>query len=699
MAYDTTIVNAAPMTKYDGFKDVSERQLPPPVPNLAQHQPLFIISAEKGPIGKSEIDPSKVDVKRFLGVDTFDIDGKHYNHQTKGLEIALAAGNICHVVRVRAPDAKAEANVTLYLDVLETDVPLYEKEADGSVKYDKTGKPVAVKDTNGTSDKTVKGFSVMWVAEGTENAVGEYAIGSSKVRAGIQTGTGGNSKQYPIAEFAYKDVSTAGNNLGISITALTQRDRGQFPGSVLTQGNIYPYVFSLKSIVDDVTGETKPVLSKQGSEAQLFSFAKGAKDPRTKRVLDLGIVVEDNYIDIPEHQRSGLGDVFIYHNNYEELVKKFYEAESKVTDSHSDPEIRKDATNYNAINIVSFVNSSNSPYQAVKLVDMVGSVRLTRSNTVFLEHGDSGTVTNDFYEKFVQSYLEEYANPLSPLSSHEASPETDFYDTGFKLETKLAIPYFISLRKDTFAVLTTHIHGEVLSLEDQTALAASMDSAIRLTPESTVHSTGTCRAMVLAGTGVLTGDDYRERGSIVYDHIRKTALYMGANSGEWVTNRLFDRVPGSIIGSMSKVDIDWVPASTRNELWDLGLNFPLKYTNAGNSFMPALKTVCKSDTSVLTSFFTVKACCNLVRVGFDAWKQLSGNISLTDDQLIERNNRYIIERTHNAFDGIYRVVPETVITEFDAIRGYSWTTIIKLYSNNMKTVQQLVIESHRFSDL
>ena len=58
--------------------------------------------------------------------------------------------------------------------------------------------------------------------------------------------------------------------------------------------------------------------------------------------------------------------------------------------------------------------------------------------------------------------------------------------------------------------------------------------------------------------------------------------------------------------------------------------------------------------------------------------------------------RYVDEKR---FDGTVFVEPEVYFTDDDLTRGYSWHLAIKLYANNMMTVQTLYLQAFRMEDL
>ncbi len=89
----------------------------------------------------------------------------------------------------------------------------------------------------------------------------------------------------------------------------------------------------------------------------------------------------------------------------------------------------------------------------------------------------------------------------------------------------------------------------------------------------------------------------------------------------------------------------------------------------------------------------------LQKVGERARRQFSGTSSLTNAQLVERINEFVVNNTTGRFAGRFTVIPETYFTKADTARGYSWTMKIKIYAPNMKTVGTLSVESYRIEDL
>ena len=116
-------------------------------------------------------------------------------------------------------------------------------------------------------------------------------------------------------------------------------------------------------------------------------------------------------------------------------------------------------------------------------------------------------------------------------------------------------------------------------------------------------------------------------------------------------------------------------------------------------FFPAIKTVYPDDTSVLNSFNTVMAICQLNKIGDAVHREFSGVDHLSNTQLVERINAFVNNRVQGLFDNRYTIVPDCQITDEDALYGYRWTLDIKIYSPNMKTVQTFSVKSYRIDDL
>lgn len=694
----TDIVNAAPMVIDQGTDDHSRMVVRSSSLMSPQHLPKFYLFAEKGPIGPNFIDLSTSTLTDVYGDDTFNVNTKYYTHQTPFAQVVASAGNNLVIHRLVPDDAKDVANVAFYLDVLPTQVPIYDKNTDGSVKLDTNGDPITKKDTNG-DDITVNGFKVCWVTDFVVRDINHYEQGQLIVRNGVQVDGATQSQQYPIFEISAKDVGEYGNKLAVKLYPALQTDQYPFPTNFLNDSKIYPYYITIVRLIDPETGKTRPVLNGYGSQFSRFGTKKDAVDPTSGLMIDFTKIVEEQYLNTTMGSASGIGKCYTYYDNLNQLVEQFYDSEKIITDTFRDSLINTTEQNYHGLNILSFTSSNGSPYQSIKVVDESNSVRLTKNTNVFLKGAFDGSVSESLMDTLVDQDMELYNDYTSEYNDIVLHPESIIYDTGFTLSTKKSLAKFISRRKDTFVTLATFSHNNQASLiADQYSIGIALKTMMELYPESSTFGTPVMRGMIIGGSGEIVNHPYKKRVPLSYEIAYKSSRYMGASNGAWKNGYSFDRAPNSIITQLKNIDSGWVPAVTRNAMWSAGLNFALNY-KIKTQFFPALQTVYEDDTSVLNSYFTAVAISYLNKIAHSAWREFTGSIGLTNAQLEEKVNAYVYEMVKDKFDDKFVIVPDAKVTEEDALRGFSWSLGIKIFSNNLKTVMTTHVESYRMSDL
>jgi len=695
------IINAAPMVIDLGTNDLSTRVVPLNSLNIPQHLPKFYMFAEKGPIGPTYVDHSAVSLTQLYGGETFSLMNKYLTHQTVFAQSAAAAGNNCVIQRVVPIDANDSSNVTMYLDVLPTQVTLYVKNVDGSLSLDANGLPIPVLDNLG-APTLIPGYSVKWVTDFTPTPIGTAVQGLKTVRVGTQIDpiTSVQSTQIPIFEFVAKYAGEYGNKLAIRMFPALTTDLEPYPSYMLTDMKNFPYYFQLMQVVNPLTGRLVPVTNTSLLAKTRFTLDSNTLDSNTQAHVDLETMVNKGFVEFasPETTRM-LGNIYIYKANLLNELTNFYNSEKITTDIFKDASINTSVINPYAINVVSFTNSTGSPYQSIKLVDNVDSVRLTRNTNIFLKGAFDGTINLATLDALVADDMLLYNSNISEYNDLVLHPESIIYDSGFSLATKKAMCKFISKRKDTYVVLSTIAHDNPSQdLASQYSVAVSLKTTLDLYPESSSFGTPVMRGLISIGSGNIIGSNYTNKVPLTYEICYKAAKYMGASTGAWKNNFAFDHAPNSIVTQLNNIDITWLPATTRNSLWTVGINFVLNY-KVNTQFFPAIKTVYENDTSVLNSFFTVVAIAYLNKVAHSAWREFTGAISLTNAQLEEQVNNFVAAAVKDKFDGKFVIVPNATVTALDNLRGYSWTLPIKIYANNMKTVMSTYVEAYRMSDL
>ena len=686
------IVNAAPMVIDYGTEDLSTRLLPREPEAIPQHLAKFYIFAQKGPTDPQLVSGNERDL--IFGSDTFLETSKFFNHATAFANLANKEGNPTMLQRLVPDDAGPESNMIVWLDVLPTLVDLYERNTDGSIKLDLAGDPTIL--------GTAAGYKVKWVVTHHSTKVAAQDFGLATIGPGDQTDpdTLTQSQRYPIFELKVSSQGEAGNNVGIRLWAPTLGISGSVPTRMMAETAAYPYNIS---VIRKATALAAPdiVPTLFNEKILLTTFKPGIIDPLTEAQLYIGDIFTDAYqnlTDLRYPKRFGeFGAIKVYDANIDLLLGMFHTAEVPFIDEFSD--FSSLATDKHLFNFVTGVSSFDVPYHSFVFVDSVTTVRFSQYTNVFAAGGSDGTMTDVIHADLASIQMLRYLDPLDPVQDLVVNPESIMYDSGYPLDAKYAMCAFISVRKDTMVVTGVHdVAGPELTADQEHSIAVALRTRLQMFPESDYFGTPTMRGMIVGQSGKLRNSKYIKRLPLTAEVLIKAARYMGAGNGKWKNGFHFDAAPGSIVENMYDINNTWVPASVRNRNWDAGLNWVQAYDRR-SFFFPALKTVYENDTSVLNSFFTVMAICYLNKVAHSAWREFTGTSHLTNAQLAERVNDFVINNTQHKFDDRFVIRPEAFFTDMDLLRGFSWTLPIKIYAPNMKTVMTTYVQAFRAEDL
>lgn len=686
------IVNAAPMVIEYGTQDLSTRLLPREPEAIPQHLPKIYLFAQKGPLTPQLV--VGAERERIYGSETFNLRSKFANHATVLANQVNGQANSCMLQRVVPDDIGPEATIVMWLDVLATTIDLYERNTDGSIKVDALGQPIVT--------GTTPGYKVKWVVT-NYNTVAELQAGYGQrtITPGDQTdGSGNQSQRYPILEFKASFLGADSNLAGIRLYAPTTKTVSAMPLKMMNKHHAYPYFISVIRRPDNLSSP-KVVETIFAEQRRMITVKKDVIDPLTDAQLFIGDIFLDAYQNLRDlrypQQFGDFSSMSIYYNNIEHLLGLFHAAEIPFIDGYSD--FGADAEQKHLFNMVSGVTSSNTPYHSFIFVDSVNSVRLSEYTNVYAAGGSDGTIDDDTFARLVKNEVLTYLDPNSSLQEVAVNVESIMYDSGFPMETKLAMCAFIGQRKDTCVVLGTHdVNDRILTASEEHSIAIALRTRLQMFPESDYFGTPVMRGMIIGRSGKLRNSQFSKHLPLTIEVATKAARYMGAGNARWKSGFHFDGAPGSVVDYMTDINITWVPASVRNRNWDVGLNWIQSYDRR-SYFFPALKTVYDNDTSVLNSFFTVMAICYLNKVAHATWREFTGVAHLTNSQLIQRVNDFVANRVLYKFDDRFVIVPDAQITDMDNLRGFSWTLPIKIYAPNMKTVMTTYVQAYRRDDL
>lgn len=534
------------------------------------------------------------------------------------------------------------------------------------------------------------------------------------------------STMYPIFELKAKYPGEYYNNIGFAISSLFN---DEVDSKIVSSVKALPFKLALYTRLNQMSSPT--VLRSLFSEPSVqFAFKEKAINPNTDARFDFETVYENNWFNEEDQLKTmryfEFESFHFYREFFEDLSKKIIEKERAfVSDSEEewhDGNMTTSSTWYDfttvdqdelmnehlLLNLFTAKTSKHVPYFTLVKSDIKSTlnslqkeVSITSDTPIFLDGGSDGTINNKNFETQVIKKMAEYVDPDSEVHDLAINVESIFYDSGFTLDTKKELVNFISLRKDTIIVLSTHddeLGDADLPLSDARAVGNALKTRYQLAPESEYFGTPVCRGIVMVGTGRLRDGSTKRRIPFTYELAMKAAKMMGAGDGKWDSTQVFDNYPGNAINYLIDPSPSFIPAGIKPTLWNDGLVWTQAYDRV-SYHIPALQTIYDNDTSVLNNFFTVMCISQLVKSGERVWRKFTGTSTLTNNEFIEQVTQYAMNDINGKFGGLMTVIVEVTITDEDENRGYSWHMTHKLYGNNSKTVGVYTTEVYRSSDL
>ncbi len=697
-----TIVNGASQFNPLGTKDVSTRPLVRSRESRPTHLPKAFFYARRGPLTPQLVGDGSLTA--LYHTDTFDYRKPYANHATVFVNGIKAKGNAIMAQRVLPTDAGPLANVLISLEVLTLpEMPDYERETDGSIKLDNLGARIPTGETH-------VGHQVRWVVSHASTALAAQQFGAAAVTEGTMVDPDdalNKSSIYPIMHLRETSFGADGNLTGVRLWAPTASTVGEkFDTRLLSRLKAYPFRLQMLRRSEG-TGNVRPVEALDGSQSVLATFAQGKIDPATDAQLSIGDILYGkfnrlNHSLLPD-VIGFVGDNHIYQANIELLVAKFAAAEKAFITANPGIDVGTDFAMVDdedhLFNFLGGTTYNGYPYHTYEIVAGANGLRMGPQSAIDFGGGSDGTMSNAAFAALVEDEMAEYANPRSQLMDDAYHIESVFYDSGFPLATKYKLLDFLAIRKDLAVALSTYEVGtpKRTAAEDN-ATAVALRARAQLYPESDTFGTGVMRVFIMGRSGKLVGSPYKERVPVLYEVATKCADYMGAANGVWKAGKNFTGFPGHLITELEDIDVVFTPVDQRVLDWDTGLNWVMRFGRQGY-YIPAFKTVYEDDTSVLNSWATVLAICEINKVCQAVHRRYSGVDYLSNAELADRVDREIAADLEGRFDGRFFMQVQTTFTDLDIARNYSWTTVVRIGASGTKTVMTAYVEAYRREDL
>ena len=695
------VVNAYPRMDNHGTKDNSKIKIPYVAQPLPQFLPKIYIMSDRGST-TPQLATSDV-LATMFGGDVNNPDSKFFKHTNITFDAVYGNGGYGMVHRLVDPTvANIKANVTFYLDILEDDIDEYKRHSDGSYVYDENGDPVKDGDNS-----PFKGYRVKWIAEIDD---GTSDIGTKTLKTGTMEDSNGNkSTMYPIFEHKATDPGSYYNNIAFAFDAF---DTTKINKTELENYKTFPLQVSVYKRLDK---NSTPTVFRTTTDAPLVKFAlkPNAKDPITREKLTLKELPSKYYTEweYPEFVKP-----FVYENNVATVLGKLYEKEAQWrgktiktaegdvnTDTWYDflPDLDPSEQPY-MLNPITFRTLSRVPYfgfqhdtGAANLASNQIDVTMSKNLPVFMGAGVDGDISDAKFEELIKIEMDKYLDKNGPYYDPAVNVESALVDTGFTFETKKSLVNFITVRKDTFLFLSTYIYNKEnkpMTLDEERAIGIALNNRCQLAIESNYFNTPVMRAVIIGGSGEYLKSVNKNRYPLTIDLVEKVTKMMGRP--EWDKSELFDRGELDRIATMVNIEPKFIPESVKQTLWGANIVYPEPIDRETYVF-PAIQTVYPDDNSVLNNLFTVMAIVYIYKVGYEAQRRFSGNVSLSDAEFLSKVDAFINTKLASAFAGMFNVKAVSTLTDYDKATGYSWTTNVRIESTVMKTVMQFNVGAYR----
>lgn len=684
------INSSAPGVNFRGTKDVSGNRATGVPEALAFHRPLHFFFSPQGDITPQYLSPAQV--SDYYGPEAFDVNASYATHQTPFLNEALAAVSRFVSIRVLPADCPDKSNLGLSFDYLETDVPEYERNTDGTFKLDDQGNRVE-------TGSTVAGIVGKWVVAPIGKDAEGSLIGRRKVGPGSQTAADGTTKSVlmPVLDFEALDFGD-GTKFGFRLWAPTIDSAIPADADKTEELGAFLYRFQFLKRADELSSPTL-ITTTYDETSILFSFRENVIDKDAGGVIyDLDERIPARWRDdaIDTMQRPPVGTVHLYDALLEELLTKIYVNESSFdTAPHGDGD---DAIHQ--INFVSATTVTGVPYHTLVIQGVLnGAVSLTANSTHYLQGGGTGTMNNETFNAAVNKILTDIDGTYR-LSNLARYPFNALWDSGFNLETKLLFPKMLSARPDSWIGLSTQdINKPTNDEATDESIALSLMTRLQQFPDSVEFNTQSFRGLIAGHSALWVGAQRKVACVQALDLYRKFCNWGADPSGRLNEDLAPDNGDNRIVQrtkNISNLDMSY---RVKRRQWSAGICYVEDY-DTRSQFYSGIQSFYPDQTSVLRSALVGLCVANINRYAWEVWRAFTGNQNLTDAQLVERSEKLIAGRiAANIPNGRMIAKPHAEITRLDAEAGYMWSLRTDIGVSGMRTVLNASVVAYRREEL
>lgn len=659
--------NSTPQAVHPGFRDDSILPQVSEAETVPQHLPIVPTFAARGKVNSTQYLAGAA-LTKFLGDETFNPRGQFYGPSIALIESVLGAGNSSVAVcRLPAPGA-ARARLCLAIEMVEAEYDAYVRNADGSVVMD-NGNPQTDAGTQ------IDGYLFRWVvvpvdANTAINGVAK-SVGTLAGKAGV------DSTIYPILALETEEGEDY-NRCGIRLWAPVAGEAQPVEASLVNSNEAM--IYRVQMVERKKRGGGATVINSLRNERSVdIAFAEGVYDESTNVDYAVSDILDAFHND---DDTSGVQPRFgpfsgmhFYRNFYEEVIGLVAPKEETASGKTVAPHM---------LNILSGKSVAGNHHYALR--KGTGGVSMNSSKIHYATGGADGDTSFEKLSEavidFMDSGWDTAENFMTDLRRH---PFSDIYDVGFPVATKLKMPLALSYRPNVRVNLTTEVHGETHTFAEADSIAAQLNAALALHPESALNGTGVCRGVIETGQGVRPLSKYKGMLPTLFDLAEKRAAMGGGEDGKLKPALNYTIPPLNTLNNFAKVTGTLAKHEQREIQWNSNQNYVI-FKDRKTLLRPAVQTVNKSEVSVLNSDIVVGSMCNLVLVCESIWTEVTGRSDLTPEELIQELEEQFNQKTAGKYPGVVRLVPRAYLTPADRARGTSFNLDVEVYASGMISV-------------
>lgn len=670
--------SGSPRIVYTGAKSSADTTRPVPSLSIPTHLCKVFGFAEDGPEGNILGDLATL--KGVYGNKLNEFNNKFTNPNTPFIRTIAAANSKMIFNRLKPLDAGDPANVMLSLEMIREEVPTYQLDTDGYYALDQNGNKQVV------DGVTVPGIRLRWVLVNDKSGL---TFGARTPLAGAMLGVdeATQAQSYPILDMSTPHFGAKGNDRGFSLWAPTKKDRSKANLKLADKYGVYPFriVFRERSTPKS-TGSV--VTGLYGERSADFTFLE-------ESALNFTSEAVDRYRDRNAYPRiyGTFEDHTVYLNNWETIANAFIALERQ---SNPDFLIDEEDPIHN-VNLFGGTDIDGKPYTHMVFDDE--SLVMSESTTLYATGGNNGTMTFSTFDSLVRTQFENWA---TLHKNHALNPESIIYDPGFTMETKKLAQAITSIRKDVAFIDAMQVANEPL-LTDSECMSRlrTLQSDAEQHAESVEDSTSVYRIAHVLQSSYMLDRDYRLPVPATIEVLKMMANYQGSGNGEWKSGAHPDSTPRNEATILDPADMQLTDL-TQEEYVDYydfgGIWFQAK--NIRTLFCPQLQTAAPDPSDPMNSLITMMGLIECVKVTYRVWAELAGNSKLSPEEFLTESDKYIAQQLNaERFDKRFRYEIKTYYTNQDLQLKYAWTTSIRQIANDMRTVNNVIIDSASAADI